>query len=168
MEHSPLPRASRFQHPERRIRVSFEFFPPKTEEMEKTLWESITRLAPLKPNFVSVTYGAGGSTRERTHSTVKRILAETALVPAAHLTCVAAGCDEIDAVIRDYCAAGVRHIVALRGDPIGGLGERFAPHPGGYRNAADLVAGIKRLTDVEVSVSAYPEKHTDSPTIQAD
>src|SRR5207342_1746878 len=151
-----------------RIRVSFEFFPPKTEEMERTLWESIERLAPLRPHFVSVTYGAGGSTRERTHSTVKRILAETALVPAAHLTCVAATCDEIDSVIRDYCAAGVRHIVALRGDPIGGLGERFAPHPGGYRNAADLVAGIKRLTDVEVSVSAYPEKHTDSPTIQAD
>ena len=112
--------------------------------MEKTLWDSITRLAPLKPNFVSVTYGAGGSTRERTHATVKRILAETALTPAAHLTCVAATCDEIDAVIRSYCTAGVRHIVALRGDPIGGVGERYAPHPGGYRNAADLVAGIKR------------------------
>src|SRR5262249_21077663 len=152
----------------RRIRVSFEFFPPKTEEMEKTLWESITRLAPLKPNFVSVTYGAGGSTRERTHSTVKRILAETALTPAAHLTCVAATCEEIDAVIRNYCTAGVRHIVALRGDPVGGVGERYAPHPAGYRNAADLVAGIKRLSDVEVSVSAYPEKHPDSPTVEAD
>jgi methylenetetrahydrofolate reductase (NADPH) len=149
----------------RRIRVSFEFFPPKTEEMEKTLWDSITRLAPLKPNFVSVTYGAGGSTRERTHATVKRILAETALTPAAHLTCVAATCDEIDAVIRSYCTAGVRHIVALRGDPVG---ERYAPHPGGYRNAADLVAGIKRIADVEVSVSAYPEKHPDSPTVEAD
>ena len=125
-------RASRFVQPRgdgepRRIRVSFEFFPPKTEEMEKTLWESITRLAPLKPNFVSVTYGAGGSTRERTHSTVKRILAETALTPAAHLTCVAATREEIDAVIGNYCAAGVRHIVALRGDPLGGLGERYAP-----------------------------------------
>jgi methylenetetrahydrofolate reductase (NADPH) len=167
------PRASRFVRPrgdgeERRIRVSFEFFPPKTEEMERTLWESITRLAPLEPNFVSVTYGAGGSTRERTHSTVKRILAETALAPAAHLTCVAATCEEIDAVIRSYCAAGVRHIVALRGDPIGGIGERYAPHPGGYRNGADLVAGIKRLSDVEVSVSAYPEKHPDSPTVEAD
>ncbi len=166
-------RASRFVQPRgdgepRRIRVSFEFFPPKTEEMEKTLWESITRLAPLKPNFVSVTYGAGGSTRERTHSTVKRILAETALTPAAHLTCVAATREEIDAVIGNYCAAGVRHIVALRGDPLGGLGERYAPHPGGYRNAADLVAGIKRLSDVEVSVSAYPEKHPDSPTVEAD
>src|SRR5205085_3125000 len=154
------PRASRFVRTgaERRIRVSFEFFPPKTEEMEKTLWESITRLAPLEPNFVSVTYGAGGSTRERTHSTVKRILAETALAPAAHLTCVAATREEIDTVIRSYCGAGVRHIVALRGDPIGGIDGRYAPHPGGYRNAADLVAGIKRLSEVEVSVSAYPEK----------
>jgi methylenetetrahydrofolate reductase (NADPH) len=115
-----------------------------------------------------VTYGAGGSTRERTHSTVKRLLAETSLVPAAHLTCVAASCDEIDTVIRDYCAAGVRHIVALRGDPIGGIGEKYAPHPGGYRNAAHLVAGIKQLADIEVSVSAYPEKHPDSPTVQAD
>src|SRR5204862_4842345 len=133
------PRASRFVRPRgdgeaRRIRVSFEFFPPKTEEMEKTLWESITRLAPLWPSFVSVTYGAGGSTRERTHATVKRILAETALTPAAHLTCVAATRADIDAVIRAYTQAGVRHIVALRGDPPGGLGERYAPHPGGYRN----------------------------------
>src|SRR5213596_2298336 len=151
-----------------RIHVSFEFFPPKTEEMERTLWESIERLAPLRPNFVSVTYGAGGSTRERTHSTVKRILAETALTPAAHLTCVAATREEIDSVIRNYCTVGVRHIVALRGDPLGGLGERYAPHPGGYCNAADLVAGIKRLSDVEVSVSAYPEKHPDSPTDEAD
>jgi methylenetetrahydrofolate reductase (NADPH) len=164
------PRPSRFVQAggERRIRVSFEFFPPKTEEMEKTLWESITRLAPLKPNFVSVTYGAGGSTRTRTHSTVRRILNETALMPAAHLTCVAATCDEIDGVIRDYCDAGVRHIVALRGDPIGGIGEKYAPHPGGYKNGADLVAGIKRLADVEVSVSAYPEKHPDSPTVETD
>src|SRR5262247_1739151 len=163
------PRASRFvQSGARRIRVSFEFFPPKTEEMERTLWESITRLAPLSPNFVSVTYGAGGSTRERTHATVKRILAETALVPAAHLTCVAATCDDIDAVIRAYYEAGVRHIVALRGDPPGGAGERYAPHPGGYRNGADLVAGIRRIADVEVSVSAYPEKHPDSPSVEAD
>jgi methylenetetrahydrofolate reductase (NADPH) len=170
------PRASRFVHAgeQRRIRVSFEFFPPKTEEMDKTLWESITRLAPLKPNFVSVTYGAGGSTRERTHATVKRILGETPLTPAAHLTCVAATRDEIDAVIRGYCEAGVRHIVALRGDPIGGIGDKYAPHPGGYKHAADLVAGIKqlvrneRLADVEVSVSAYPEKHPDSATVEAD
>src|SRR5262249_23010945 len=143
------PRPSRFVHSgERRIRVSFEFFPPKTEEMEKTLWESITRLAPLSPNFVSVTYGAGGSTRERTHATVKRTVAETALTPAAHLTCVAATCGEIDEVIRSYHAAGVRHIVALRGDPVGGIGEKYAPHPGGYENGADLVAGIKRIADV--------------------
>jgi len=160
-------RPSRFAG-QRDIHVSFEFFPPKTEEMEKTLWESIERLAPLKPAFVSVTYGAGGSTRERTHSTVKRILAETALVPAAHLTCVAATREDIDAVIASYGAAGVTHIVALRGDPVGGVGERYAPHPGGYRNAADLVAGIRRQCDAEISVSAYPEKHPDSPTVEAD
>jgi methylenetetrahydrofolate reductase (NADPH) len=150
------------------IRVSFEFFPPKTEEMERSLWEAVGRLAPLAPNFVSVTYGAGGSTRERTHSTVRRILAETALTPAAHLTCVAATKPEIDAVIEAYRDAGVRHIVALRGDPTGGVGETYAPHPGGYLNGADLVAGIKRHSDIEVSVSAYPEKHPDSPSVQAD
>src|SRR6185295_1655890 len=150
------------------IRVSFEFFPPKTAEMEKTLWEAIGRLAPLQPNFVSVTYGAGGSTRERTHATVKRILTETMLTPAAHLTCVAATRSEIDAVIEGYAQAGVRHIVALRGDPVGGVGDRFAPHPGGYRNAADLVGGIKRIADIEVSVSAYPEKHPDSADVAAD
>ncbi len=169
------PRLSRLEAgAERRLRVSFEFFPPKTAEMEQSLWQSIRRLAPLKPNFVSVTYGAGGSTRERTHATVKRILAETLLTPAAHLTCVAATRADIDAVIEAYAQAGVRHIVALRGDPVGGIGERYAPHPGGYRNAADLVAGIKRLVDskrladIEVSVSAYPEKHPDSPSIAAD
>jgi methylenetetrahydrofolate reductase (NADPH) len=164
------PRASRFVHAGAtpRIGVSFEFFPPKTAEMEATLWEAINRLAPLKPKFVSVTYGAGGSTRERTHATVKRILAETMLVPAAHLTCVGATCAEVDAVIHGYREAGVRHIVALRGDPLGGLGEPYAPHPGGYRHAADLVAGIKRIADIEVSVSAYPERHPDSPTVEAD
>ena len=163
-------RASRFIQggAARRIGVSFEFFPPKTAEMETALWESIARLAPLAPNFVSVTYGAGGSTRERTHATVKRMLAETALTPAAHLTCVDATREEIDAVVRNYCAAGVGHIVALRGDPGGGIGARYAPHPGGYSNAADLVAGIKRIADVEVSVSAYPEKHPDSPSVEAD
>ena len=151
------------------MRVSFEFFPPKTAEMEATLWESITRLAPLQPDFVSVTYGAGGSTRERTHATVKRIIGETALTPAAHLTCVAATKPEIDDVIRGYHDAGVRHIVALRGDPIGGVGDKYAPHPGGYQNGADLVAGIKKLApDIDVSVSAYPEKHPDSPTVAAD
>jgi methylenetetrahydrofolate reductase (NADPH) len=161
------PRASRFVG-RTDIRVSFEFFPPKSEEMEKTLWEAIGRLAPLHPAFVSVTYGAGGSTRERTHTTVKRILAETDLVPAAHLTCVSATRAEIDEVVRAYVAAGVRHNVALRGDPPGGVGERYAPHPGGYCNAADLAAGIRRIGDVEISVSAYPEKHPDSPTVEAD
>lgn len=151
-----------------RIGVSFEFFPPKTEEMERTLWESIERLAPLCPSFVSVTYGAGGSTRERTHATVRRILAETSLTPAAHLTCVAATRAEIDAVIRAYYVAGVRHIVALRGDPVEGAGAPYRPHPGGYVNAADLVAGIKRIGDFEVTVSAYPEKHPESPTVEAD
>jgi methylenetetrahydrofolate reductase (NADH) len=163
-------RASRFvgAAATRGIGVSFEFFPPKTAEMEWSLWDSIGRLAPLRPNFVSVTYGAGGSTRERTHATVKRILAETLLTPAAHLTCVAATRGEVDAVIAAYAQAGVRHIVALRGDPPGGIGERYAPHPGGYGNAAGLVAGIKRIADIEVSVSAYPEKHPDSATVAAD
>jgi methylenetetrahydrofolate reductase (NADPH) len=152
----------------RGLQVSFEFFPPKTPEMEQSLWESVRRLAPLKPNFVSVTYGAGGTTRERTHATVKRILAETLLTPAAHLTCVGAARADVDAVVAAYAQAGVRHIVALRGDPPDGLGERYRPHPDGYRNAADLVAGIKRLADIEVSVSAYPEKHPDSPSVAAD
>lgn len=163
------PRASRFVGDGgARIRVSFEFFPPKTAEMERSLWEAIGRLAPLRPNFVSVTYGAGGSTRERTHATVKRILAETLLTPAAHLTCIGATRADIDTVIEAYAAAGVRHIVALRGDPPDGAGQRYTPYPGGYQNAADLVAGIKRLADIEVSVSAYPEKHPDSPSVTAD
>jgi methylenetetrahydrofolate reductase (NADPH) len=154
---------------ERRINVSFEFFPPKDEAMEQILWESIERLAPLAPNFVSVTYGAGGTTRERTHATVKRILTETTLTPAAHLTCVAATKGEIDEIVRKYHDIGVRHIVALRGDPMSGAGSRYAPHPGGYETSADLVAGIKRISpDIEVSVSAYPEKHPDSPTVDAD
>jgi methylenetetrahydrofolate reductase (NADPH) len=162
-------RPSRFSLSQmRRIQVSFEFFPPATEEMETILWESVERLKPLAPNFVSVTYGAGGSTRERTHATVKRILSETMLTPAAHLTCVAATREEVDAIARDYWASGVRHIVALRGDPAGGAGTKYAPHPGGYENAAALTAGLKRIADFEVSVSAYPEKHPDSPTIAAD
>ena len=163
-------RASRFaKKGGRRNRVSFEFFPPATAEMEKTLWDSIERLAPLAPNFVSVTYGAGGSTRERTHATVKRILTDTALTPAAHLTCVGASRAEIDAIVLDYHGAGVRHIVALRGDSAGGPGTQYVPHPNGYRNGADLVAGIRRaFPDIEVSVSAYPEKHPDSPTVEAD
>jgi methylenetetrahydrofolate reductase (NADPH) len=167
LDQLPL-RASRYTGGTRPIRVSFEFFPPKTAEMELTLWDAIGRLAPLQPAFVSVTYGAGGSTRERTHATVRRILSETALVPAAHLTCVAATRAEIDQVIRDYCDAGVRHIVALRGDPPGGVTERYCAHPGGYANSAELAAGIRRIADVEVSVGAYPEKHPDSTSVDAD
>ena len=150
------------------IAVSFEFFPPKTEKMEEALWAAIERLAPLAPEFVSVTYGAGGSTRERTHATVSRIIKETALRPAAHLTCVDATRDEVDAVAREYHAAGVRHIVALRGDPAGGVGTRYEPHPGGYKNAADLVAGLKKIVNFEVSVAGYPEKHPESVTPAAD
>jgi methylenetetrahydrofolate reductase (NADPH) len=147
--------------------VSFEFFPPKTEKMEATLWDSIQTLAPLGPRFVSVTYGAGGSTRERTHATVARIQRETPLAAAAHLTCVEATKSEIDAVADAYWSAGVRHIVALRGDPPR-EGTRFEPHPGGYENAAALVAGLKKLHPFEISVAAYPECHPDSADQRAD
>lgn len=150
------------------ILVSFEFFPPKTEKMEETLWSSITRLAPLGPEFVSVTYGAGGSTRERTHATVTRLLKETPLKPAAHLTCVDATKEEVNAVAKTYWDEGVRHIVALRGDPAQGTGAKYEPCPGGYKNAADLVAGLKAIADFEISVAGYPEKHPESPSIEAD
>src|SRR3712207_502578 len=152
----------------RPIKVSFEFFPPKTPEMEATLWSSIQRLAPLNPQFVSVIYGAGGSTRERTHATVARLVRETALKPAAHLTCVAATRDEGDEGVRSYHEAGGRHIGGLRGDPIGGVGTAYEAHPGGYEQTCDLVAGIKRLGDFEVSVSAYPEKHPEASSLEAD
>jgi methylenetetrahydrofolate reductase (NADPH) len=149
--------------------ISFEFFPPKTEEMERNLWGTINRLAPLSPNFVSVTYGAGGSTRERTHSTIARILTETSLTPAAHLTCAGAARGEIDDIVGRYHEVGVRHIVALRGDPAGGIGTAYLAHPDGYQTSADLVAGIKRHhSDIEVSVSAYPEKHPDARDFDAD
>ena len=149
------------------IDVSFEFFPPKTEAMAETLWRSIETLAPLKPRFVSVTYGAGGSTRERTHATVERIVKETALTPAAHLTCVGATREEIDQIARGYWEAGVRHIVALRGDPPV-QGERYSAHPGGYANAAELVAGLKEIAPFEISVAAYPEVHPDSDCPESD
>lgn len=149
------------------IAVSFEFFPPKTEKMAQTLWESIETLAPLSPRFVSVTYGAGGSTRERTHATVERILKETPLAPAAHLTCVGATREEVDAIARGYWDAGVRHIVALRGDPCE-LDTRYQPHPGGYANAAELVEGLKRVAPFEISVAGYPEMHPDSASRKAD
>lgn len=149
------------------FQISFEFFPPKSEEMEATLWRSIQRLAPLAPHFVSVTYGAGGSTRERTHQTVRRILSETPLVPAAHLTCVAATREEIDAVADDYWNAGVRHVVALRGDIPGGESQYF-PTPGGYAYAGELVEGLRRRRDFEVSVAAYPEVHPEAKSPQDD
>jgi len=149
--------------------ISFEFFPPKTEEMERSLWEVINRLAPLSPNFVSVTYGAGGSTRERTHSTITRILGETSLTPAAHLTCVDATRASVDEVVDRYHEVGVRHIVALRGDPSSGIGATYAAHPEGYQSSADLVAAIRRRhPDIEVTVSAYPEKHPESRDFDAD
>ena len=150
------------------INVSFEFFPPKSDKMEEVLWASIDRLAPLRPEFVSVTYGAGGSTRERTHATVSRIVRETGLRPAAHLTCVNATREEVDEVARAYWAAGIRHIVALRGDPAGGVGSRYEPHPGGYANAAELVAGLKKIGAFEISVAGYPEKHPESPSVELD
>ena len=156
-------------HGLRQPKISFEFFPPKTEEMDKTLWASIERLAPLEPTFVSVTYGAGGSTRERTHATISRILKETALLPAAHLTCVGASRGEIDEVVDSYHEVGVRHIVALRGDPPAGIGTPYYTHADGYQSSAELVAGIKkRHPDIEVSVSAYPEKHPESRDFDAD
>ena len=161
-QHEPL-----FAEARGDIRVSFEFFPPKTEKMEQTLWESIKTLEPLNPRFVSVTYGAGGSTRERTHATVERIIRETPLTPAAHLTCVGATRDEVDEVARTYWDAGVRHIVALRGDPTE-PGTKFQPHAGGYRDAVDLVDGLRRVAPFDISVAAYPEIHPDSSTRQFD
>ena len=146
------------------VSVSFEFFPPKTDKMEASLWSAVQRLEPLGPSFVSVTYGAGGSTRERTHRTVERMLTETRLAPAAHLTCVGSSRAEVDKIVRAYHEIGVRHIVALRGDPLEGLGAIYRPHPDGYAYASDLVAGIRRVSDdFEVSVSAYPERHPESP-----
>src|SRR6185436_8053968 len=145
-----------------------EIFPPKTPDGSDALWQSIGQLEPLQPNFVSVTYGANGSDAERSHATVERLVGATSLTTAAHVTCVGQPRSTVDDVITRYWQAGVRHIVALRGDPAGGVGNRYEPHPAGYRNAADLVAGIKRLYDAEISVSAYPEKHPESPTVDAD
>lgn len=150
------------------FQVSFEFFPPKTDAMEERFWESIGKLAPLNPRFVSVTYGAGGSTRERTLRMVSQVKATTGVDAAAHLTCVGASRAEVDAVARGYLEAGVTRIVALRGDPAEGIGQPFTPHPEGYRNAADLVAGLRRIADFDISVAAYPEKHPQSPDWAAD
>ncbi len=145
-------------------RVSFEFFPPKSEALEVQLWDAIRKLEPLAPSFVSVTYGAGGATRDRTHRTVARIVEETKLKPAAHLTCVGASREELNDVLAGYWAAGVRHIVALRGDPSGGVGTSFEPHGAGYASAAELVAGARRIADFEISVAVHPEKHPASPS----
>ncbi len=161
-EHAPL-----FAKARGDIALSFEFFPPKSEAMAATLWQSIETLAPLNPRFVSVTYGAGGSTRERTHQTVARIAAETSLTAAAHLTCVDATRDEVDAVARSYWDAGVRHLVALRGDPPE-AGRAFSPHPDGYATAADLVAGLKKVAPFDISVACYPEVHPEATCPDAD
>jgi methylenetetrahydrofolate reductase (NADPH) len=149
------------------LAVSFEFFPPKTDKMQEVLWASVKRLAPLAPKFVSVTYGAGGSTRERTHETVARIARETSLELAAHLTCVGASRGEVDEVAHRYWEAGIRHIVALRGDPSEGE-NGYQPHPQGYAYAVDLVRGLKRVADFEISVAAYPEVHPEAASAQAD
>ncbi len=150
------------------MKVSFEFFPPKNDDAETSLWNALRRLETVHPQFVSVTYGAGGTTRDRTLGTVARIVKETSLAPAAHLTCVGASKEEVNEVLRDFWAAGVRRIVALRGDPPAGVGTRFQPHPDGYRNAADLVRGIRDVADFQVAVSAYPEKHPESVSIEED
>ena len=147
--------------------ISFEFFPPKTERMEEQLWDAVVTLAPLAPRFVSVTYGAGGSTRERTHATVARIIKETGIPAAAHLTCVEASKSDIREVAEAYWEAGVRHIVALRGDPPV-VGQAFAPHPEGYASAADLVKGLLDVAPFEISVAAYPETHPDADCPQSD
>ena len=160
--HSPL-----FADTRGDIDVSFEFFPPRTDAMGETLWQTVQTLAPLHPRFVSVTYGAGGSTRERTHEIVERIARETDLAAAAHLTCVNASREEVDAVARSYWESGIRHIVALRGDPPE-AGTAFAAHPDGYANAAELVAGLKRIAPFEISVAAYPEVHPEAASAQAD
>ena len=160
---TPLPARERVEA----LEISFEFFPPRSEKMEQNLWTAIKRLEPLEPKFVSVTYGAGGSTRERTHNTVTRIIKETSLAAAAHLTCVSATRTEVDDVARRYWDAGIRHIVALRGDAPEGA-DTYTPHPGGYAYAADLVSGLKNVADFEISVAAYPETHPTASSAGAD
>ncbi|HEY5289788.1 MAG TPA: methylenetetrahydrofolate reductase [NAD(P)H] [Caulobacteraceae bacterium] len=162
----PVARAGARDHGS--LRVSFEFSPPRTPEAEESLWQAIRRLEPLGPEFVSVTYGAGGSTRERTHRTVMRMLAETGLSPAAHLTCVDASRDEVDAIIEDYWKAGIRHIVALRGDPPGSIGGAYAPRADGYANATELAAAIAAIAPFEVSVGLYPQTHPESSSTAHD
>jgi len=173
MTHDPI---SRIAPPEadfpararQSLDVSFEFSPPRTEAMAQQLWQAVNRLAPLRPAFFSVTYGAGGSTRQRTHETVVRMKQETDIEPAAHLTCVAASRGEIDDVARAYWDSGIRHVVALRGDPPKDSGGKYQPHPDGYANAAELVAGLRRIAPFQISVAGYPEIHPDSATEHAD
>ena len=163
--HAPPPATTAARRPP--VAVSFEFFPPKDEAMERTLWASIERLAPLSPRFVSVTYGADGSTRERTHNVVSRIQHETRLTAAPHLTCVGATREEVLDIARRYWEEGVRHIVALRGDPPAGTAA-YRPHPGGFAYADDLVRGLRTVGDFEISVAAYPEKHPEAPSAAFD
>jgi methylenetetrahydrofolate reductase (NADPH) len=162
-----LPTSQQLPRNDSNLEVSFEFFPPKTDAMMDQLWQCVKRLEPLRPKFVSVTYGAGGSTRERTHAIVRRIQAETGIRSAAHLTCVGATRAQVDEVARDYWNTGIRHIVALRGDPPEGQ-SKYEPHPGGYAFAADLVAGLQRVADFEISVAAYPEVHPEAKSAAAD
>ncbi|MHA7881675.1 methylenetetrahydrofolate reductase [NAD(P)H] [Nitratireductor rhodophyticola] len=164
----PQQRFSRQPDVAGKLRVSFEFFPPKTDAMEARLWETVQRLEPLAPSFVSVTYGAGGSTRERTARTVRRILDETGLTPAAHMTCVDASREDVDQVVGEFVDMGVKRFVALRGDPSAGVGAAYRPHPDGYANGAELVGAMKRQGDFDISVSAYPEKHPESPDFATD
>lgn len=164
----PQQRFSRQPDTAGKLRVSFEFFPPKTDAMEDRLWETVKRLEPLAPSFVSVTYGAGGSTRERTARTVRRILEETTLTPAAHMTCVDASREEVDQVVAEFVEMGVKRFVALRGDPSAGVGAAYRPHPNGYANGAELTGAMKQQGDLDISVSAYPEKHPESPDFATD
>jgi methylenetetrahydrofolate reductase (NADPH) len=150
------------------LEVSFEFFPPKSEDADQVFWRTVSRLESIRPSFVSVTYGAGGSTRERSLDTVRKLAQATTLKPAAHLTCVDASKADVNDVARRFAEAGVKHIVALRGDPPQGVGKKFQPHPAGYGNAADLIGGIRSIGDFEISVAAYPEKHPESFTLEVD
>ncbi|HYE47583.1 MAG TPA: methylenetetrahydrofolate reductase [NAD(P)H] [Caulobacter sp.] len=162
------PVARSAERPNRKLGISFEFSPPKTPEAEENLWQAIRRLEPLQPEFVSVTYGAGGSTRDRTHRTVKRIVEETSLNPAAHLTCVEASREDVDQVIRDYWDAGVRHLVALRGDPPGSIGGAYVPRADGYANATELTRAARAIRPFEVLVGVYPEGHPENPSLDKD
>ncbi|HEY7750178.1 MAG TPA: methylenetetrahydrofolate reductase [NAD(P)H] [Aestuariivirgaceae bacterium] len=166
--HNPTLADGQASGPERDLEVSFEFFPPKTAEAQQVFWQTVKRLESVKPRFVSVTYGAGGSTRERSLDTVRQLAQGTSLTPAAHLTCVDASKTQVESVVRGFAEAGVKHIVALRGDPPQGVGAKFQPHPEGYGNAADLIAGIKSIGEFEISVATYPEKHPESFTLEVD